>query len=319
MADVNPAAPAAVAPAAPADVPKAAPDAKPEGEAKPDVKALWRQAVGDKSIKHKGVEKKLADFDPDEAADYIRRGFGASEVVAETKKARAEADSILALQRAMAEGDDDAALEALVKFGGERGIKLLEAQRQRIAKEQDEYSQLTERERHFMQQQQQLQEQLRAAQAREREREEAEKTAQMKAIEAETRTQALQKASEVAKLIKDFPEAHVAALGPYVAKAWRESIDLGQELGRDVSPKALLARAQELFSASTRDFYAKLTPEEQFQFLGEESVRKLSALLVKRLQGAKTVPQQKPTPAAAERTESTSSNPQLGSPRYLMR
>lgn len=312
--------------AAPAPAPAAQPNTNPApadgaatpAEAKPDVKALWRQAVGDKAIKHKGVEKKLADFDPDEAADYIRRGFGASEVVAETKKARAEADAVLAMQRAMAEGDDDAALDALVKFGGERAIKLLEQQRQRIAKESEEYSQLTERERQFMQQQQQLQEQLRQAQAKEREREEAEKAAQMKAIETETRTQALTKANELVKLIKDFPEAHVAALGPYVAKAWRESIALGEELGRDVTPKAMLARAQELFQASTRDFYGKLSPEEQFQFLGEESVRKLSAILVKRMHGAKTT-QQRPTPAVAPKAEADSSQPQLGNPRYLFR
>lgn len=283
----------------------------------PDVKALWKQAVSGKTIKHRGVEKKLEDFDPDEAADYIRRGFGATELAAESKKAMAEADKVRAYQKRIAEGDDDDALNALVEFGGERSIKLLEGFRQRLAKEQEEVGQMTERERAMHAELQRRDDELRQHQAKEKQRLAAEEEAEGKRVFAETRTAALKNIGELVKTLDGFPQTKSDALVPFMARAMREAMDLRQELGRDVKPEAIQARAAELFKASTSDFYAGLSTEEQFNFIGQANVAKLSALLVKKLRGA---PLQQPiikAPAPGNGQAKPGAAPKLGDPGYF--
>jgi hypothetical protein len=306
------AAPAAGATEAPVDAKVDAPVASPA----PDPKDLWKKAVAGKTFKFKGVEKSLADIDPDEAVEHLRRGFGANEVVAEAKKTKAEAESVLSLRKRLAEGSDDEALDALVQFGGERGLKLLDSLRSRISSEQEQLSKLSDGERQHYEARQRAEQELEHYRKQEAQRKQEEAQREEQSVAAQVKQEAMTKAASLAKLLKGFPASKVDALGPHIARAWQESISLGMELGRDVSPDALVKRAEELFKASTHDFYGGMTPEEQFEFLGEEQVRKLSALLVSRLRGNVKPAPAKVAPAAPSRT---STEPMLGDPRYFSR
>lgn len=284
-----------------------------------DPRELWKKAVKGKAIKHKGVEKPLEEFDPDEAAEMIRRGYGASELVAEAKKRTEQAEKVLSLKKAIEEGDDDAALRAVYELGGERGLKLLDKLRAQVAQRQQETEQMTPREREMAERAARAEEQA-AELAREkaaREEAEAKKADEQEMLR--TRQEGLQKTQEVLKLVKGFPVEKAEMVLPYVARAWREVLETGAELGRDVPPEAIVKRAEQLFRQSTSGFYAALSPAEQFEFLGEEAVAKLSAELVRRRRGGVAKPA---VAAQAPKTKPTGDGRELvglGDPRYLMR
>lgn len=306
--------------------------AKPPGETKPaetkapeggkpaddvDPRDLWRKATSGKTFKHKGAEKKLEELDPDEAFEMIRRGYGASELVNEAKKTQTEAQKILAAKKAIAEGDDDAALEAILELGGKRGIQLLDRLRSEMAERAKEEETLTPKERELAARLQKTEEEAAQLKRDQQKRQKDEEERSFKAEEAKTKTEALGKVNELFKLLKGFPAEKKDLLGPFVARAWREAIETGAELGRDIDAEAIIKRAEKLFRGSTSDFYGKLSTNEQFDFLGEEAVRKLSIELVRRTKGA-------PKPAApaavpAKKPDSTREAPQLGDPRYLNR
>lgn len=318
---VAPAAPVTAAPA------KAAPAKQPLDAKEPvaaeaksddvDPKDLWKKAVKGRTFKHKGADKNLEDLDPDEAVEMLRRGYGASELVAESKKTKAEAEKILNYKKAIEEGDDNAALEAIMEIGGPRGLKLLDKLRQQMAEQQESEESLTETERAAMRRAQAAEQ--RAAELERAEAKRAEETEQQqwKREEAQTKTEAMGKVNELMKLIKNFPPEKSDLLKPFVARAWRECIEAGDEIGRDVTPEALMKRAEKLFRGSTSDFYAKLSPSEQFEFLGEEAVRKLSSELVRRRNGVPAPA--RPVVAPSAKKDSPREAPQLGDPRYLMR
>lgn len=313
---------AAAAPTTSNTAPNAAPNTGTETAAEtPDVNTIWKQVAKDKVIKVHGKERKLEDFSLDEVQGHISRGLGASQAIEESKKARAEADKILAIQKKIAEGNDEEALEALFGISGERGIKLLEAARQRFAKEAEEESQMTERERQMRAEIQRRDEELRQHKTAAQQRAQQEQEAEQKRVFAEVRTKAMGHVTELTKAMSDLPASHAEALLPYVARATKESMELGQELGRDIKPEAIRQRAQELFKASTHDFYDSMTPEDQFRFIGLDRVKKLSALYVAHVRGgSKVAAAQKPIPTQAEKKPSTTStDPQLGSPQYLSR
>ncbi|MDP2271264.1 MAG: hypothetical protein Q8K32_11070 [Archangium sp.] len=321
--------PANTAPAKPVIPSKPAPAAKAPTEAADgkapaetegddvDPKDLWKKATKGRTFKHKGAEKSLEELDPDEAAEYIRRGYGASEMVAEAKKTQSEASKILDLKKAIAEGDDDAALEAIMEIGGKRGLQLLDKLRQSMAAQEEEDAGLTDKERAAMQRAQAAEQKAAELERAEQKRAQEEEQKQYQREEVQTKTEALGKVSELMKLIKGFPPEKKDLLGPYVARAWREAIETGAELGKDVSPEAIIKRAEKLFRGSTSDFYGKLSPTEQFEFLGEEAVAKLSAELVRRRRGGATAA--KPVPPAPKKTDTGREAPELGDPRYLMR
>jgi len=331
MADASTAAPAApqtpTQPAAPkpAAQPKAPPaptepkDAKaPEtSEPQEDPRELWKKAVKGKAIKHKGVEKHLEELDPDEATEMIRRGYGASEMVSEAKKTREQAEQILNLKRAISEGDDDAALQAIYELGGERGIKLLDKLRVQMAQQQEEVEQMTPRERAAREEAQRAKDELTKYQREKAEREAAEARKQDELETATTKRDGMSKVSEVLKLTKGWPAEKGEMVLPFVARAWREAILTGGELGRDVPPEAIVKRAEQLFRQQTSGFYSALSPTEQFEFLGEEAVEALSRELVRRRRGA---PAAKPaTSTAPKKTDGGRELIPLGDPRYLMR
>lgn len=282
-----------------------------------DPKDLWRKAVKGKTFKHKGADKNLEELDPDEATEMIRRGYGASELVAESKKTKAEADKILGLKKAIEEGDDNAALEAILEIGGKRGLKLLDQLRTQMAQREEEESTLTAAEKAAVQRATAAEEKLAELERAEQKRTKDEEQKQYQREEAQTKTEAMGKVNELMKLLKGFPAERKDLLQPYVARAWRECIEAGDELGRDVSPEALIKRAEKLFRGSTSDFYGKLSPTEQFEFLGEEAVIKLSNELVRRRKGGASPA--KPVTPAPKKTETTRDAPQLGDPRYLLR
>ncbi len=317
------------APAKPVIPSKPAPAAKPpnegtEGKAPAetgaedvDPKDLWKKAVKGKTFTHKGAAKNLEEIDPDEAAEYIRRGYGASEMVAEAKKTQSEASKILDMKKAIEEGDDNAALEAMMAIGGKRGLQLLQRLQKEMAAQQEEEAGLTDKERAAMQRAQAAEQKAAELERAEQKRAQEEEQKQYQREEVQTKTEALGKVSELMKLIKGFPAEKKDLLGPYVARAWREAIETGAELGKDVSADAIIKRAEKLFNGSTRDFYGKLSPTEQFEFLGEEAVAKLSAELVRRRRGGATAA--KPVPAAPKKPDNAREAPELGDPRYLMR
>lgn len=306
----------------PAAVPKptepAGTDADPKTPAADvDPKDLWRKAVKGKTFTHKGAAKNLEELDPDEATEMIRRGYGASELVKEAKTKSEQAEQVLNLKKAIAEGDDEAALSAVWELAGERGLKLLDRLRGDMAKQQEQDATLTEKERAAIQRaaaaEQRAAELERAEQKRAKDAEEQ----SFKQEETRTKTEGLAKVGELMKVVKGFPQEKADVLLPFVARAWREAIETGAELGRDVKPEAIITRAEKLFRASTSDFYGKLSPTEQFEFLGEEAVMKLSNELVRRRRGAPSAA--KAAPAAPKKTESTREAPQLGDPAYLRR
>jgi len=313
---------AAAAPAASTTAPNTANNTGAETAAEmPDVDTIWKQVAKDKVIKVHGKERKLTDFTIDELSGHVSRGLGATSMVEESKKARAEADKILAIQKKIAEGNDDEALEALFGISGERGIRLLESARQRFAKEAEEESQMTERERQMRAEIQRRDEELRQHKTAAQQRAQQEQEQEQKRVFAEVRTKAMGHVTELMKTMTDLSPSRAEALLPYVARATKESIELGQEIGRDISAAAITQRAQELFKASTHDFYDALSPEEQFKFIGLDRVKKLSALYVAHVRGGgKVAAVQKPIPTQAEKKPTTTStDPQLGSPQYLSR
>lgn len=312
--------PAAPKPPTPAKAPPSEPkDVKaPEStEPQEDPKDLWKKAMKGKVFKHKGVEKHIEELDPDEATEMLRRGYGASELVSEAKKTREQAEQVLSLKKAIAEGDDDAALQAIYELGGERGIKLLDKLRVQMAQQQEEVEQMTPRERAAREEAQRAKEELTKYQREKAEREATEARKQEEVEAATTKRDGMAKVSEVLKLTKGWPAEKGEMVLPFVARAWREAIVTGGELGRDVPPEAIIKRAEQLFRQQTSGFYGALSPTEQFEFLGEEAVEALSRELVRRRRGA---------PAAAAKPASSPKKAEggrelipLGDPRYLMR
>lgn len=292
----------------------------PEGGAADDVdpKDLWRKAVKGKTFKHKGADKNLEELDPDEATEMIRRGYGASELVAESKKTKAEADKILGLKKAIEEGDDNAALEAIMEIGGQRGLKLLDQLRKQMAERDEAESTLTPAEKAAHDRATAAEQKLAELERDAKKRAQDDEQKQYQREEAQTKTEAMGKVNELMKLLKGFPTEKRDLLQPFVARAWRECIEAGDELGKDVSPETLVKRAEKLFRGSTSDFYAKLSPTEQFEFLGEEAVIKLSNELVRRRKGGVTAAKPVPPPAQ-KRTDNARDAPKLGDPGYLTR
>ena len=305
----------------------AAPSKPPAAETKPgdavnepagddvDPRDLWRKATKGRTFKHRGAEKSLEELDPDEATEMIRRGYGASEMVAEAKKTQGEAAKILALKQAISEGDDNAALDAIMEIGGERGLKLLDKLRAQMAQQDEESAGMTDRERAASQRAQAAEQRAQQLERAQAEHAKQQKQQQYAAEEAHVKQEGLQKVGELLKLAKDFPPERAELLMPFVARAWREAIETGAELGRDVNPEAIIKRAEKLFRGSTSDFYGKLSPAEQFEFLGEKAVMRLSGELVRRRSGARVAP----APTAAQKTPEARGPDMLGDPRYLRR
>ena len=286
------------------------------GEEDVDPKDLWKRFSKGRTIKHAGKEKALEEFDPDEVPEMLRRGYGASQLVAEANKAKAEAEKVLAYKKAIAEGDDDAALEAIMEIGGERGLRLLDRLRGEMAKQQEESAGLSDKERAALERAQAAEQRAAQLEREQQKRAKDDEQKQAQRDEAQTKQEGLVKVGELMKGLKGFPKEKADLLLPYIARAWREAIETGAELGRDVPSEAVIKRAEALFRGSTQDFYGKLSPAEQYEFLGEEAVVKLSAELVRR---------RKSTPVAAKPAQPPASKPaesskvELGDPRYLMR
>ena len=295
--------------------PKAPPPAAEQSQE--DSRELWKRAVKGKSIKHKGTERQLEELDPDEATEMIRRGFGASELVSEAKKTREQAEQVLSLKKAIAEGDDDAALQAIYELGGDRGIKLLDKLRTQMAQQQEEVEQMTPRERAAREEAERAKQELTKYQREKAEREAAEAKKQDEIEAANTKRDGMAKVSEVLKLTKGWPVEKGEMVLPFVARAWREAIVTGGELGRDVPPEAIIKRAEQLFRQHTSGFYSALSPVEQFEFLGEEAVEALSRELVRRRRGAPAAAS-KPAGAAPKKSDGGRELILLGDPRYLM-
>lgn len=283
-----------------------------------DHKAKWKETLKDApwKLKHKGQEKSLAELDPEELVSYAQRGFGASKLVEEANKTRAEADKVLAAKKALAEGDDDAALEALMELGGKRAVELLSKAQQRNTQREDALKDVPPEVRQLIEQNEAMSKQLaeakRAQQAQEQER--------ARQAEAEvlkrTRAEAEEIGGQVLKALNLPPEA-LGHMVPHVARAMREVLEVGQELGVDVGPEQIVERARELAHTSVFGVLDSIPQDKLFEALGMERVAKLAREL--------TVRHRQARPSAAATTKPRAEEKQsasvfaLGDPRYLRR
>ena len=292
---------------------------KPEATEEVDHKAKWKESLKDSpwKIKHKGQEKALAELDPEELVSYAQRGYGASKLVEEANRSRAEADKVLAAKKALAEGDDEAALEALVELGGKRGLELLQRAQARNAQREDALKDVPPEVRQLLEQNEALSKQVAEAR-RAQERQEQER---VRASEAEmlrrTRAEAEEIGGKVLKALNLPPEA-LGHMVPHVARAMREVLELGQELGVDVGPEQIVERARELAHASVFGVLDSVPPQRLYDALGQERVAMLAREFAQR---HKQMRGNAPAASAPKKTESTSNASvfALGDPRYLRR
>lgn len=315
---------AAPAPAAPANTTpapldaKGAPPAAPE-EPKPDPKAKWKDSLKDSpwKVKHKGEERALADFDPEELTSLAQRGYGATKLAEEANKKTAEAEKILAVRKAIEEGDDDAALDAILSIGGKRGVALLQKMQAQQAERESTLKDVPPEVRALIEQNESMQAQMRQWQQQQQQAQRAEQEKAQQALVEKTRSEAQDVALGVVKALK-LPEGMVPAMVPHVARAMREALEVGLELGQDVPPERIAARAQELAQASVFGVLDSLPEAQLYEALGAERVAKLAREHLTRHRMAK----QPATPEAA-RPAPAKEKPlnvfNLGDPRYLMR
>jgi len=286
-----------------------------EGETKPDAKTHWKTALKDSpwKIRHKGVERSLSDFDPEEATSLIQRGYGATKQVEEANKVRGEAEKILALKKALDEGDDESALEALTAFSGKRGIELLQKLQSQQQHREESLKDVPPEVRQLLEQNETLQRQL---QEHTRTQAEQKKAEQKKAHEAEVgkaRAEAVNLVGDVLKALNLPPET-----APYIERfavqAMREALEVGLELGVDVPPAKVAARAHELAQSSVFGVLDSIPHGKLYDALGEKRVDQLSREFVRRHKQTK---QQSATPAPAPEQKPANGVPRIGDPRYL--
>lgn len=331
VAVAAPAAPATPAPAAkeaptnPFEAPKGA-KAPPKADAapaqaeepKPDPKAKWRDSLKDSpwKVKHKGEEKALADFDPEELTSLAQRGYGATKLAEEANKKAAEADKVLAVRRAIEEGDDEAALDAILSIGGKRGVALLQKLQAQQSERESALKDVPPEVRALVEQNEAMQRQLREFQQAQESAKRAEAEKAQQALVEKTRSEAQDVALSVVKALK-LPEGMVPAMVPHVARAMREALEVGLELGQDVPPERIAARAQELAQASVFGVLDSLPEAQLYEALGPDRVAKLAREHLTRHRMAKQ-PQAAAAPAKRA-PEPTTNVFKLGDPRYILR
>lgn len=291
-----------------ADPPPSAPEA-------PDFKARWKDTLKDApfKIKHKGVERSLSDFDPEEATSLIQRGYGATKQVEEANKVRGEAEKILALKKALDEGDDDSALEALTAFSGKRGIELLQKLQSQQQHREESLKDVPPEVRQLLEQNETLQRQL---QEHTRAQAEQKKAEQKKAHEAEVskaRAEAVSLVGDVLKALHLPPET-APHMERFAVQAMREALEVGLELGVDVPPEKVAARAHELAQSSVFGVLDSIPAEKLYDSLGAKRVAKLAQ---EHLQRHRLAKQQPAAPAAAPKRKPADGAPRIGDPRYL--
>lgn len=244
-------------------------DAKPTTESKPAWDDSKEEAfigmLKDRSeadptfrIKVNGKELKIESReDFNRWKDNARRGTAASQMVEESNAKVAKAQKVMDLQKAIQEGDDDAAEAAILELGGERAVKLLMSALEK--------------------------QQARAAQEAELSPEAREWKAQAEARDVELkqyRAKAEQQAAEAKKAEDAKARADVMTEGRTLAKTVLETLGLDsaeafEEMHR---PVTAVMRA-----AAAEGIDLKALPKEELHALVEQEVEQDSFRITKQL------------------------------------
>jgi hypothetical protein len=284
-----------------------------------DPKVRWKETLKDTpfKVKHKGEERSLADFDPDEVTGLVQRGYGATKLVEEANKTKAEAEKVLAAKRAIEEGDDETALEAILSIGGKRGVALLQKLQAQEAKREDALKGVPPEVRQLLEHNEKLQAQLREVEVSKRQAEHQEAQRQHQTLMAKTQQEAIELTGNVLKALNLPPEA-TGAFERYTVQAMREAMEVGLELGVDVPPERIAQRAQQLAQQNVFATLDAIPSAHLYDSLGAERVAKLAQEHLSRHRLSKS-PQQTQAQTQKQQPKQEANGYRLGDPKYLMR